>query len=75
MWISVHIWWILSYRFEGLVAAGLWHREDFELSWHHSGWVLQELEIWFHLLFLLFILLLFLTFLDLLRRKNEDQGH
>lgn len=59
----------VRYRFEGLVAARLGHVEDFELSWHHSGRVLQELEVWlrlFLLLFLLFLLLLLLLFFLLL---------
>lgn len=50
------------YRFEGLVATGLRHGENFELSRHHPGWVLQELEVWLHLFFLLFLLLFFLLF-------------
>lgn len=67
------------YRFEGLVSAGLWHGEDFELSWHHSGRVLQELEVWLCLLLLffllLFILLLLLAFLDLLWQKKNSIFH
>lgn len=62
-------------RFEGLVAAALGHGEDFELSWHHSGWVFQQLEVWlcFFLLLLLlvFILLLLFTLLDLLRQRSR----
>lgn len=58
----------VTYRFEGLVPTALWHGEDFELSRHHSGWILQELEVWLHFLLflLLFILLLLLTLLHLL---------
>lgn len=50
------------YRLEGLVATGLRHGENFELSRHHPGWVLQELEVWLHLFFLLFLFLFFLLF-------------
>lgn len=61
---------VCDYRFEGLVAAGLRHVEDLELSWHHSSWVFQQLEVWLSLflllLLLLLILLLLLTLLDLL---------
>ena len=64
-----------DYRFEGLVAAGLRHVEDLELSWHHSSWVLQQLEVWLGLFLLLFllllILLLLLTLLDLLWHRSS----
>lgn len=67
--------WTPTHRFEGLVAAGLGHVEDFELGWHHSGRVFQELEVWLRLflllLLLLFILLLLLTLLDLLRQRSS----
>lgn len=66
---------VCYYRFEGLVAAALRHGEDFELGRHHSGWVLQQLEVWlgfFLLLFLLlFVLLLFFTLLHLLRLRKR----
>lgn len=48
-----------TYWFERLVSAALCHGENFELSRHDSGWVVQKLEVGFRLLFLFFFILLF----------------
>lgn len=51
------------YWFERLVPAALCHSENFELSRHDSGWVVQKLEVGFRLFFLFFFILLFILIL------------
>lgn len=60
------------YLLEGLVAARVGHVEDFELGWHHSGRVLQQLEVGLRLLLLL-LFLLFILLLTLLHLLSHEQ--
>lgn len=52
-----------TYWFERLVPAALCHSENFELSRHDSGWVVQKLEVGLRLFFLLFFIFLFILIL------------